>query len=146
VVLKVFFCPEPRETRWSSLAATVNWSHLLSWSLSSPMGPYLAPLQPSLDPSPCWALLRQWPKSRSSALSDLDCPLIHQQKIWLRAPTACAAEQRHCCLWGNCMVWFGILDCPVFLSWSLPVLLVANTPVTAVSCVVVSMAKTLSMT
>jgi hypothetical protein len=42
------------------------------------------------------------------------------------------------------MAQFGILDCPVFLSWSLPVLLVVNTPVTVVSCVVASMAKTLS--
>jgi hypothetical protein len=36
------------------------------------------------------------------------------------------------------MVRFGISDCPVFLSWSLPVLLVVGTPVTTVSCVVAS--------
>jgi hypothetical protein len=42
------------------------------------------------------------------------------------------------------MVWFGILNCLVFLSWSLPVLLVVDTPVTVVSCVVASMVKTLS--
>jgi hypothetical protein len=42
------------------------------------------------------------------------------------------------------MVQFGILDCPVFLSWSLPVLLVADTPVMPVSYVVASIAKTLS--
>jgi hypothetical protein len=27
-------------------------------------------------------------------VSDLDCPLIHQQKIWLQAPAAYAADQR----------------------------------------------------
>jgi hypothetical protein len=43
------------------------------------------------------------------------------------------------------MVRFGILNCPVFLSWSLPVLLVTDTLVTIISCVVASMAKTLSM-
>jgi hypothetical protein len=41
------------------------------------------------------------------------------------------------------MVWFDISDCLVFLSWSLPVLLVADTPVMVVSCVVASMVKTL---
>jgi hypothetical protein len=42
------------------------------------------------------------------------------------------------------MVQFGILDCPVSLPQSLPVLLVANIPVTVISYVVASMAKTLS--
>jgi hypothetical protein len=40
------------------------------------------------------------------------------------------------------MVRFGISDCPVFLSWSLPALLVADTPIMAISCVVASMFKT----
>jgi hypothetical protein len=39
---------------------------------------------------------------------------------------------------------FGIPDYPVFLSWSLPALLVADAPVMAVFCVVASMDKTLS--
>jgi hypothetical protein len=43
------------------------------------------------------------------------------------------------------MVRFGIPDCSVFLSWSLPALLVADTLVTAVSCVVASVAKSLNM-
>jgi hypothetical protein len=42
------------------------------------------------------------------------------------------------------MVWFGILDCLVFLSWSLLVQLVADTPVTDVSYVVASVAMTLN--
>jgi hypothetical protein len=42
------------------------------------------------------------------------------------------------------MAQFGIPDCPVFLSWTLLVLLVIDTPVTVVSCVVASVAKTLS--
>jgi hypothetical protein len=58
------------------------------------LGPCPASLQPSMDPSSCQALLRHRPKSHSSALSDLDCPLIHQQRIQLRAPIAYAADQR----------------------------------------------------
>jgi hypothetical protein len=42
-----------------------------------------------------------------------------------------------CCLWGNQMVWFGILDNPVCL----PSLLLVITCVMAVSCLVVCMAK-----
>jgi hypothetical protein len=42
------------------------------------------------------------------------------------------------------MVWFGISDYLVFLSWSLPVLLVVDALVTAVSCVVAYVAKTLN--
>jgi hypothetical protein len=42
------------------------------------------------------------------------------------------------------MVQFGILDYLIFLSWSLLALLVADTPVTAISYVVASMAKNLS--
>jgi hypothetical protein len=42
------------------------------------------------------------------------------------------------------MVWFGILDYPVFLSWSLPILLVGNTPIMAVSCILASVAKMLN--
>jgi hypothetical protein len=48
-----------------------------------------------------------------------------------------------CCIRGNWMVRFDILNYPIFLSWSLPVLLVADTPVTTISCVVASVAKTL---
>jgi hypothetical protein len=42
------------------------------------------------------------------------------------------------------MVWFGILDCPVFLTRDISVLLVADVSVTAVFCVIASVAKTLS--
>jgi hypothetical protein len=42
------------------------------------------------------------------------------------------------------MVWFSILDYLVFLSWSHPALLVADAPITAISCVVSSVAKTLN--
>jgi hypothetical protein len=42
------------------------------------------------------------------------------------------------------MVQFGILDCPVFLSWSLPTLLVVDAPITVISYVVASLGKTLS--
>jgi hypothetical protein len=42
------------------------------------------------------------------------------------------------------MVRFGILDYLVFLSLSLPALLVADAPITAISCVVALMAETLS--
>jgi hypothetical protein len=44
---------------------------------------------------------------------------------------------------GNWIVRFDILDCPIFLSQSSVVLLVANVFVVAVSYVVASMAKTL---
>jgi hypothetical protein len=43
------------------------------------------------------------------------------------------------------MVQFDILDCLIFLSWGLPVLLVADTPVTTISYVVSFVAKTLTM-
>jgi hypothetical protein len=42
------------------------------------------------------------------------------------------------------MVQFVILDCPIFLSWSLPALLVADAPIMTFSYVVSSVAKTLS--
>jgi hypothetical protein len=42
------------------------------------------------------------------------------------------------------MVRFDILDYPIFLSWRLPFLLVVDTPITTVSYVVASVAKTLS--
>jgi hypothetical protein len=42
------------------------------------------------------------------------------------------------------MVQFGILDCPIFLIWDPSVLLVADVSVTTISCVVASIAKTLS--
>jgi hypothetical protein len=42
------------------------------------------------------------------------------------------------------MVQFGIPDYLVFLSWSLPAMLVADAPVMAISSVVASMDKTLS--
>jgi hypothetical protein len=42
------------------------------------------------------------------------------------------------------MVRFGILDCPVFLPQSSFALLMDDVSVTAISCVVASMAKTLS--
>jgi hypothetical protein len=40
------------------------------------------------------------------------------------------------------MARFGISDYPILLSWSLPILLVADTPITVISCVVASIAKT----
>jgi hypothetical protein len=43
------------------------------------------------------------------------------------------------------MVWFGISDCLIFLSWGSPVLLVANVSVMVVSYVKASVAKTFSM-
>jgi hypothetical protein len=42
------------------------------------------------------------------------------------------------------MVRFVISDCLVFLSWSITALLVADALVTTISCVVASVAKTLS--
>jgi hypothetical protein len=42
------------------------------------------------------------------------------------------------------MVRFDISDYLTFLSWSLPVLLVADTPVMAISCVVTFVTKTSS--
>jgi hypothetical protein len=61
-------------------------------------------------------LLHHRPKSRSSTILDLDCPLIHQQKIRLREPTACGAYQRLLLPLGNWMVRFDISDYPIFLS------------------------------
>jgi hypothetical protein len=79
------------------------------------LGPCSSYLQSPLDLSPCYASLHHRRKSRSLALSDLDCPLIHQQKIWLRAPTACATDQRLLLPLGklNCPVWhFGLSGFP----------------------------------
>jgi hypothetical protein len=42
------------------------------------------------------------------------------------------------------MIRFGILDCSIFLTRGPSVLLVANVSVTAISCIIASMAKTLS--
>jgi hypothetical protein len=42
------------------------------------------------------------------------------------------------------MVWFGILDYPVFLSWGPPIQLVVDVSVMDISCVVASMDKILS--
>jgi hypothetical protein len=71
------------------------------------LGPCSSSLQSPLDLSPCYASLHHRRKSRSLALSDLDCPLIDQQKIWLWAPTACATDQRLLLPLGkpNCPVW-----------------------------------------
>jgi hypothetical protein len=55
--------------------------------------PCSSSLQSPLNLSPCYALFRHRLKSHSSALFDLDCPLIHQQKIRLRAPTICDVDQ-----------------------------------------------------
>jgi hypothetical protein len=42
------------------------------------------------------------------------------------------------------MVWFFIPGCLIFLSWSLPAMLVVDAPIMVISCVVVSVVKTLS--
>jgi hypothetical protein len=42
------------------------------------------------------------------------------------------------------MLCFGILDCPIFLPRGFSVMLVADMSVMAISCVVASVAKTLS--
>jgi hypothetical protein len=42
------------------------------------------------------------------------------------------------------MVQFDILDCPIFLSWDPPILLLANAPVTVISCIVASVAQSSS--
>jgi hypothetical protein len=62
--------------------------------MSLNLGPCSTSLQSPLYLSPCYTLLHHRPKSHSSALSGLDCPLIHQQKIRLQAPTAYVADQR----------------------------------------------------
>jgi hypothetical protein len=49
-----------------------------------------------------------------------------------------------CCLRGNRMVWFAILDCLVFLLRGPSVLLVADISVMIVSYIVALIAKTLS--
>jgi hypothetical protein len=52
---------------------------------------------------------------------------------------------RNCnCFLENWMVWFGILDCLIFLTRCPSVLLEADMSVTVVSCIVVFVAKTLS--
>jgi hypothetical protein len=67
-------------------------SHCLGSNLSPCLGPCSTSLQSSLDPSSHQTLLHHWLTSRSSAMSGLDSPLIHQLKIQLRAPTACVAD------------------------------------------------------
>jgi hypothetical protein len=42
------------------------------------------------------------------------------------------------------MVWFGILDCPIFMSWRPHALLLADILIMTVSCIVASGAKTFS--
>jgi hypothetical protein len=48
------------------------------------------------------------------------------------------------CLLGNRMVQFNILECLIFLPRSFSALLMADMSVAAISCVLASMAKTLS--
>jgi hypothetical protein len=52
--------------------------------------------------------------------------------------------RRCCCFLGNWTIWFGVLDHPVFLSRNPVVLLVADVSVMAISCIVSSIAKTIS--
>jgi hypothetical protein len=48
------------------------------------------------------------------------------------------------CLLGNRMIWFSILDCPVFLPQSFSTLLMANVLVAVIPCIVAFVTKTLS--
>jgi hypothetical protein len=54
LVIDVLFRSEPRETGWSGSTTTMNWPRLLSWSLSSRLGPSSVLLCCSL----LWTLLR----------------------------------------------------------------------------------------
>jgi hypothetical protein len=101
VVLDILLCHNPREIGWFGLSnRTVQFG--CSWELAivlalisvSSLATLFCFSAISSGPFPCYASLRHRSKSRSSALFDLDCPLIHQQKIRLWAPTARAADQR----------------------------------------------------
>jgi hypothetical protein len=72
----------------------VNWSRPLLCSLSFRLGPCSTMLQPLLYLSPCCASIHHWPKSHPSAPSGPDCPLNHQQKVWIYEPTTCVVDQR----------------------------------------------------
>jgi hypothetical protein len=54
------------------------------------------------------------------------------------------ATRSRCYFLGNRTIRFGVLGHPIFLSWNLAVLLVADVSIMAVSCVVAYVAKTLS--
>jgi hypothetical protein len=69
------------ETGLPNLEVVTSWSQLLFWSLPSPSEPYFALLPPPLDFSLCRASPRHCPKTCSSALSSLDCPLVDRQRV-----------------------------------------------------------------
>jgi hypothetical protein len=102
------------ETGLSGFEVVVNWSLPISWSLSSLLEPCSALLPPPLDFSQHWALPHRWLKICSLALSSLDCPQLINMRI-IGCPMLLLVIKRYCCLLGNQMVQFDILDCPVFL-------------------------------
>jgi hypothetical protein len=80
-----------------------------------------------LAPRPCPPLTALWLISKGSIL-----------QCFLLVPTTRSC----CCFLRNRTIQFGVLDHPVFLSQNPVVLLVADVSVTAVSCIVASVAKT----
>jgi hypothetical protein len=132
------------ETQLSDLVTIVSWSRLLYWSLPSPLEPCLALLPPLLDSFLYLALLHHRSKTCSLTLSSPDCSLADQHGTILRCFSLVPMTRNCYYLWGNRMVRFGIPNYQVYLPSGSPILLVADIPVTAASCVVASMAKTLS--
>jgi hypothetical protein len=59
-------------------------------------------------------------------------------------PSALLATKCYRYLLGNWMVWFGILDCLIFLPQRFSTLLMVDVSVVAISYVVAAIAKTLS--
>jgi hypothetical protein len=119
----------------------VSWSVPLSWSLSSLLEPYSALLWPPLDFSQHRAFLRHWPKIHSPALSSLDCSQLNNRRL-IGCPLPLLVAKCFCCLLGNRMVRFGILDCLVLLSQSSSALLMADMSIAAIPYIIASMAKT----
>jgi hypothetical protein len=73
----------------------------------------------------------------------LTAPQLINRRL-IRCPLLLLVTKCYCYLLGNRMLWFGILDCLIFLPRSFSALLMADVSVMAIFCVVASMAKTLS--
>jgi hypothetical protein len=131
------------ETGLSGFEVTVSWSLPLSWPMSLFLEHCSALLWPPLDffLIVLYFIIGQrfiiWP-----------CPLLTTSQVINKRLIGCPLPllATKCCpyLLGKWMVWFGILDCPIFVPRSFPVLLMADVYVVAISCVVASRAKTLS--
>jgi hypothetical protein len=128
----------------SGLATTVNWPSFclglcllalglvllycsLLWTLLCVMLRFI--IGRSLAPRPCLTLAAPCSISRRSILG---------------YPLFVLLAQNCCCLQKNWTIRFGVLDHPVFLSWAPSLMLVVDSLVMTISCIVAYVAKTFS--